>query len=48
MDLKDTVVSVCSGGSEYSLVDVTVNFMGFLDLTSNWVGEQISGDIREE
>ena len=34
MDIKGTVVSVCSGASEYSLVNVTVNFMGFLDVTN--------------
>ena len=32
MDIKGTVVSVCSGASEYSLVNVTVNFMWFLDV----------------
>ena len=34
MDIKGTVVSVCSGASEYSLVNVTVTFMGYLDVTN--------------
>lgn len=48
MDFKDTVVSVYYAGAEYILVHVTVNLMGFLDVTINWAVEKISGEIREE
>ena len=41
MDIKGTVVSVCSGASESSLVNVTVNFMGYLDVTNQLTLEKV-------
>jgi hypothetical protein len=35
MDLKDIGVVVHSDGAQYSLIKVTVNIMGMLDVTSN-------------
>jgi hypothetical protein len=35
MDFKDIGVVLQSNGAQYSLVEVTVNIMGILDVTSN-------------
>jgi len=48
MYLLDTSCDPVSCGAEYSVVKVPVNIMGILDTRSEWAGEQISGDVREE
>jgi hypothetical protein len=42
--LKWILKTICG---EYILLNVSVNIMGLPDVSSNYTGEQISGDVRE-